>query len=112
MDLKEKLEALGFKETYFHGQYLNRDLSVYVYIRYNKITDIQISKTWELKQFNNYTEYLNKVNPVISKVESIKKEREEARYNGLINEANSKLNDAQQEYDSNKAEVDKVLYDA
>ena len=41
MDLKEKLETLGFKETYFHGQYVNRDLSVYVYIRYNKIDTIQ-----------------------------------------------------------------------
>ena len=70
MDLKEKLEALGFKEKYFHGQYVNRDLSVYVYIRYNKIDDIQISKTWELKQFNNYTEYLNKVNYLLNQLES------------------------------------------
>ena len=61
MKLKEKLKALGFIETY-KGQFLKRDLCVYVYIKYNKITDIQISKIWELKDFNNYTEYLNKVN--------------------------------------------------
>ena len=70
MDLKEKLKALGFEETYSHGQYVKRDLSVYVYIRYNKIDDIQISKTWELKQFNNYTEYLNKVNHLLNQLES------------------------------------------
>ena len=70
MDLKEKLKALGFKETYFHGQYLKRDLSVYVYIRYNKISDIQISKAWDLKDFSNYTEYLNKVNYLLNQLES------------------------------------------
>ena len=70
MDLKEKLEALGFKETYFHGQYVRRDLSVYVYIKYNKIDIIQIAKTWELKSFNNYTEYLNNVNYLLNQLES------------------------------------------
>ena len=70
MDLKEKLEALGFKETYFHGQYVNRDLSVYVYIKYNKIDIIQIAKTWEIKNFNNYTEYLNNVNYLLNQLES------------------------------------------
>ena len=70
MDLKEKLEALGFKETYFHGQYVRRDLSVYVYIKYNKIDIIQIAKTWEIKNFNNYTEYLNNVNYLLNQLES------------------------------------------
>ena len=70
MTLKEKLKELGFEETYFHGQYVNRDLSVYVYIRYNKIDEIQISKIWELKNFNNYTEYLNKVNYLLNQIES------------------------------------------
>ena len=64
------------------------------------------------KYVTNSDEYLNTVNPVISKVESIKEEREEARYNTLINEANTKLNDAQQEYDSKKAEVEQELNDA
>ena len=70
MDLKEKLKALGFEETYFHGQYVKRDLSVYVYIKYNKIKDIQIDKLRELKNFNNYTEYLNKVNYLLNQLES------------------------------------------
>ena len=70
MDLKEKIKTLGFEETYFHGQYVKRDLSVFVYIKYNKIKDIQIDKLWELKQFSNYTEYLNKVNHLLNQLES------------------------------------------
>ena len=71
MTLKEKLKALGFEETYSHGQYIKRDLSVYVYIKYNKIVNIQIAKVWELKNFRNYTEYLSKVNYVLIQLESI-----------------------------------------
>lgn len=70
MDLKEKLKALGFEEAYTHGQYVKRDLSLYVYVKYNKIKDIQIAKLWELKNFNNYTEYLNKVNYLLNQIES------------------------------------------
>lgn len=70
MTLKEKLKALGFEETYSHGQYIKPDLSVYVYIKYNKIKYIQVAKLWELKNFNNYTEYLNKVNYLLNQLES------------------------------------------
>ena len=70
MTLKEKLKALGFEESYCHGQYIKRDLSVYVYIKYNKIVNIQIAKVWELKNFRNYTEYLSKVNYLLTQLES------------------------------------------
>ena len=70
MTLKEKLKALGFEEAYGRGQYIKRDLSIYVYIKYNKIKDIQICKVWDLKEFNKYTEYLNKVNYLLNKLES------------------------------------------
>ena len=70
MTLKEKLKELGFEEVYNHGQYLKRDLDLFVYIKYNKIKYIQIAKLWELKNFNNYTEYLNKVNYLLNKLES------------------------------------------
>ena len=70
MNLKEKLKALGFEEVYEHGQYLKRDLDLYVYIKYNKIKNIQIAKVWELKNFRNYTEYLNKVNYLLNQLES------------------------------------------
>ena len=71
MTLKEKLKTLGFEETYSHGQYIKRDLSVYVYIKYNKIVNIQVAKVWELKNFSNYTEYLNKVNHLLKQIESM-----------------------------------------
>ena len=71
MKLKNKLEALGFKEVYKHGQYFNRDLDLYVYVKYNKIEAIQIAKVWESYNFNNYTEYLNKVNYILNQIESI-----------------------------------------
>lgn len=70
MTLKEKLKALGFEETYGHGQYIKRDLSVYVYIKYNKILNIQIAKVWDLRDFRNYTEYLSKVNHILELLES------------------------------------------
>ena len=71
MELKEKLYALGFEETYYHGQYIKRDLSVFVYVRYNKIANIQIGKIRIVKDFSNYTEYLNKVNYLLNQLESI-----------------------------------------
>ena len=70
MNLKEKLKALGFEEAYNHGQYIKRDLSVYVYVKYNKIVNIQIAKVWELKNFRNYTEYLSKVTHILELIES------------------------------------------
>ena len=36
----------------------------------------------------------------------IKEERQEARYNSLVNDANKKIDDAQKEYDDKKAEAD------
>lgn len=77
MTLKEKLKALGFEEVYKHGQYLKRDLDLYVYIKYNKIKNIQIAKVWELGKFSNYTEYLSKVNLKLNQIESILYDSEE-----------------------------------
>ena len=59
----------------------------------------------------NSDEYLELVNPVLEKVENIKEEREEARYNQLVNEANKKLEEAQQEFDSKSNEVNQELAD-
>lgn len=70
MNLKEKLKALGFEEVYSHGQYVKRDLNLYVYIKYNKIKNIQIAKVWDLKDFNNYASYLSKVYFILAQLES------------------------------------------
>lgn len=77
MTLKEKLKALGFENAYDHGQYIKRDLSLYVYIKYNKIVNIQIAKVWDLKDFRNYTEYLSKVNYLLIQLESALYDSEE-----------------------------------
>ena len=77
MDLKEKLKALGFEEVYSHGQYLKRDLDLYVYIKYNKIKNVQIAKVWDLKDFNNYANYLSKVYFILAQLESILYDRGE-----------------------------------
>lgn len=60
----------------------------------------------------NSDEYLGLVNPVIEKIEQIKEERQQARYDELVNEANKKIDEAQKEYDDKKAEVDSQLQDA
>lgn len=70
MTLKEKLKALGFEEVYSHGQYVKRDLNLYVYIKYNKIKNVQIAKVWDLKEFNNYANYLSKVYFILAQLES------------------------------------------
>ena len=76
-DVFVQLEALGFKEVYKHNQYFNRNLDLYVYVRYNKIEAIQIAKIWEPYNFSNYTEYLNKVNYVLNQLESTLYSKEE-----------------------------------
>jgi len=75
-------------------------------------TEIGITVKNAKKQITNSDKYLKIVNPVIKKIEEIKEERENERYNSLINEANQKLNDAQSEYDAQKQEIDRELQDA
>lgn len=53
------------------------------------------SKNGAKELVTNSDEYLELVNPVIEKVEGIKEERQEARYNQLVDEANEKLDGAQ-----------------
>ena len=77
MTLKEKLKTLGFEEAYGRGQYIKRDLSVYVYIKYNKIVNIQIAKVWDLKDFSKYHEYMSKVNYLLIQLESTLYDSEE-----------------------------------
>lgn len=60
----------------------------------------------------NSDKYWNLVNPVVQKIEEIKQERENARYNQLINEATTKLDKAQNEFNDKKAEVDAELLEA
>ena len=70
MKLKDKLIALGFEEAYIHGQYVKRDLDLYVYVKYNKIKNIQIAKVWEINDFNHYAMYLSMIYSILAQLES------------------------------------------
>lgn len=60
----------------------------------------------------NSDEYLNLVNPVLDKLDNIKQERENSRYNQLVDDATNKVTDAQKEFDDKKRDVEKELKDA
>lgn len=95
----------------------NGTVNFYIYTKDNVInldyyTEMYVTVSGAKEQVTNSDGYLELVNPVIDKIESIKQEREEARYNSLVDEANEKINDAQKELDDKKAEVQKELNNA
>ena len=92
-------------------------ISLYIYCKEDVInldyyTEIAVQVKGAKELVTNSDEYLAVVNPVIQKIEEIKEERQEARYNSLVNDANKKIDDAQKEYDDKKAEADQELADA
>ena len=66
MNLKEKLEKLGFKQSNFiTRQYYNESLDLCVYVDDDKITSVQIVTSWFVKLVPfNYKEYMKKVNKI------------------------------------------------
>ena len=66
MNLKEKLEKLGFIQSNFiTRQYYNEALDLCVYVDDNKITSVQIVTSWFVKLVPfNYKEYMKKVNKI------------------------------------------------
>ena len=93
------------------------NISLYIYCKEDVIdldyyTEIAVQVKGAKELVTNSDEYLAVVNPVIQKIEEIKEERQEARYNSLVNDANKKIDDAQKEYDDKKAEADQELADA
>ena len=66
MNLKNKLEALGFKQSSFiTRQYYNESLDLCVYVDDDKITSVQIVTSWFVKLVPfNYKEYMKKVNKI------------------------------------------------
>ena len=93
------------------------NISLYIYCKEDVIdldyyTEIAVQVKGAKELVTNSDEYLAVVNPVIQKIEMIKEERQEARYNSLVNDANKKIDDAQKEYDDKKAEADQELSDA
>lgn len=95
----------------------NGNISFYIYVKEDVInmdyyTEIYATVKEDNKYVTNSDEYLALVNPVLQGIENIKEQRENARYNELVNEATNKLNDAQEEYDNKKKEVEEELADA
>ena len=95
----------------------NGTVNFYIYTKDNVInldyyTEMYVTVAGAKEQVTNSDGYLELVNPVIDKIEGIKQEREDARYNSLVDEANEKINDAQKELNDKKAEVQKKLNDA
>lgn len=65
------------------------------------------------KELTAFTDaYDDKVEGIIDEVEKIRKERQEARYQEIVDEAVDKLNDAKKELADSKAEANKKLEDA
>ena len=50
-------------------------------------------------------EYQKKIDEVKDNIEAISDERKQARYNSIVNSAQSKLDDAQKEYDEQKQKL-------
>ena len=97
--------------------FLFGSINFFVYVRDDVInldyyTNIYAQVLGAKNEIANTDKYWELVNPAISNIENIKQSREEERYNQLINEATSKLDDAQKEFEKKKAEVEAELNDA
>lgn len=57
-------------------------------------------------------EYSDYIDDIIDRVDKIKEERQDARYNSLLGEATDKLDDAEKELNEKKAEGEKEIADA
>ena len=115
----KEFEIVGIVESsmYISGERENTSIgngsiSYYIMVKDNVInmdyyTGIYATVDSAKNTVTNSQEYLSLINPVVDRLEGIKQEREEARYNSLVDDANKKINDAQKEFDSKKADVEK-----
>ena len=74
------------------------------------IAYISVDGAKDLKTYSD--EYKDKVKGVIDNIEDISDERKQARYNSIVNTVQSKLGDAQKEYDWQKQTAEDELKDA
>ena len=73
MKLEQKLLALGFEKcTYNTSQYYNKALDLYVYVSFNEIQIIQLSKVWHT-DFKTiyYKKYLKELNRTLKKLNKL-----------------------------------------
>ena len=121
--LQKELEVVGIVESPIYisterGSTTlgNGSINFYIYsgniINQDYYSEIGVKVANAEKEVTNSDKYLELVESVKTKIEGIKEERQQARYDELVNEANSKIDDAQKEYDDKKAEADRELQDA
>lgn len=120
----KEFEIVGIAETpiYISSERGNSTLgngtvSFYIFTQNNVInmdyyTGLYVTVKGAKDAVTNSNEYLDKINSVITEIETIKETRENARYQALVDDATSKVNDAQKEFDDKKQEVDNELQDA
>ena len=74
MKLEQKLLALGFEKNSIisSSQYYNKALDLYVYVSFNKIQIIQLSKIWHT-DFKTiyYKKYLKELNRTLKKLNKL-----------------------------------------
>ena len=92
-------------------------IDYYVYINKNNINaDIYTNAYITVKDSKNLKcyedDYEEKIETAIDNVEGISEDRREARYNELYDSANKKLQDAKNEFETQKADGEKQLQDA
>ena len=87
---------------YINKENVNSDFYTEIYIKVKNSTKYQTSS-------NRYEDLINETK---TNIEAIKVEREQARYNELIDEANQKIAEAENEFNTEKQNGEKQLSDA
>lgn len=95
----------------------NGSIDFYIYTKNNVInmdyfTEAGIIVEGAKELETNGDAYLKLINTATDKIKGIQEEREQARYNSIIDKANQKLADAQKEFDDKKAEAENKISDA
>ena len=91
-------------------------ISFYIYVMPKVINTDYYTNVYALvkgakEKETTENEYNELINAEVSNIEKIKAERELARYNELVNEAKTKLNDAKNEFNEKKEEAETKLAD-
>lgn len=92
-------------------------LQYYIYVPKSNIIENYYTELYaKVTNSNDFDttseEYSNFVESILDKIETIKDERQNERYNNLIKEANEKLADAEKEFEEKKADGEKEIADA
>ena len=120
---QKEFEIVGIAETpvYISNERGNTSIgngtvSFYIFtkdvINMDYYTGVYVTAKGAKKTVTNSDEYLSIINSVTSEIEAIKETRENARYQSLVDEATTKVNDAQKEFDDKKQDVEAELQDA